>query len=349
MPAAVAFVAFGLSYHEAGAPRYSWIVLLVPLALQKAPLEGWARTLRIWFKWISIAVLLLVLIPFLGRQIQQALYPQLERLRENYVEQTDETVAAQEAAPGAVANEAPQEQLQQEAQQAPQQNAIELPSRAMGRGKAASSANMFYASKTRIQTGPGVPEWKWRTVSFGWNGPVSAAQRVRPVLISLTVERLLTVLRAALLLVLAAILLDVRRFGGRLPRGARQAAAAAVCVLFLGLPTIARAQTQIPDQATLETLRARLLEISDAYPNAAEIPSVSLTLTNRRLVIDARRFMRQFEPPMLLPLTACPLGPPCQCWWTRNRNPLCAAKMAIYGSYCRRASTASAWKALWQT
>jgi hypothetical protein len=288
-PAAVAFAAFGLSYHEAGAPRYSWIVLLVPLALQKAPLEGWARTLRTCFKWISIAVLLLVLIPFLGRQIQQALYPQLERLRESFVEQTVETVMSREATPEppAVATEAPQEQLQQEVQQAPQQNSIELSSRSMGRAKAAYTSNMFYASKTRIQTGPGVPEWKWRTVSFGWNGPVSAAQHVRPVLISLTVERLLTVLRTALLLVLAAILLDVRRLGGRLPAGVGRGAAAAVFVLFLGLATTTHAQTPIPDQATLDTLRTRLLETSDAYPNAAEIPLVSLTLTDRRLVIDA--------------------------------------------------------------
>ena len=37
----------------------------------------------------------------------------------------------------------------------------------------------------------------------------------------------------------------------------------------------------------LETLRQRLLETSDAYPNAADIPSVSLTLNERRIVIDA--------------------------------------------------------------
>ena len=37
----------------------------------------------------------------------------------------------------------------------------------------------------------------------------------------------------------------------------------------------------------LETLRQRLLETSDAYPTAADIPFVSLTLNDRRITIDA--------------------------------------------------------------
>ena len=40
------------------------------------------------------------------------------------------------------------------------------------------------------------------------------------------------------------------------------------------------ATIQIPDQATLDKLRERLLETSDAYPHAADIPSVTLTLTD---------------------------------------------------------------------
>ena len=44
---------------------------------------------------------------------------------------------------------------------------------------------------------------------------------------------------------------------------------------------------QIPDRDTLETLRQRLLETSDAYPNAADIAFVSLQLNDRRLIMDA--------------------------------------------------------------
>ena len=150
--------------------------------------------------------------------------------------------------------------------------------------KVISKENLNYDTKARIQTGPGVPEWKWRAVSFGWNGPVSAAQQVKPVLISLTLERVLTVLRVALLLALAAVLLGARKLTGAVFRASGKTAAllALLCTI-----ASASAQTPIPDAATLDKLRERLLEVSDAYPNAADIPSVSLTLSERKIVIDA--------------------------------------------------------------
>ena len=143
---------------------------------------------------------------------------------------------------------------------------------------------MKYDTKARIQTGPGVPEWTWRAVRWGWNGPVAASQQVKPVLISLTLERVLTVLRVALLLLLATIMLGVRKLGGPAVRASGKAAAILLFALTIGN---ASGQTAIPDQATLEKLRERLLEISDAYPNAADIPAVTLTLDEHKIAIDA--------------------------------------------------------------
>src|ERR1700722_18433819 len=117
--------------------------------------------------------------------------------------------------------------------------------------------NLAYDAKARIQTGPGVPEWKWRAVSFGWNGPVSAAQQVRPVLISLTLERILTTLRVLLLLALAAVLLSARQLGSLAFRASGKVA---VLLVFAGI--IANASAQVPDAPTLEKLRERLLEVS---------------------------------------------------------------------------------------
>ena len=76
--AALALLAFGLSYQEPGAPRYVWLVLLMPLALLRVVPAGWAQRLVIAWKWLAIAALVLLLVPFLARQVQQALYPQLE-------------------------------------------------------------------------------------------------------------------------------------------------------------------------------------------------------------------------------------------------------------------------------
>ncbi|HEY3840375.1 MAG TPA: hypothetical protein VGL72_27575, partial [Bryobacteraceae bacterium] len=150
-------------------------------------------------------------------------------------------------------------------------------------GVSRASENLSYDAKARIQTGPGVPNWTWRTVNFGWNGPVTASQQVHPILISLTLERLLTVLRVVLLLGLAAVLLGVRKMGGP---GLRAGRLAAAMLLFCGLATNASAQNQIPDQSTIEKLRERLLETSDAYPHAADIPSATITLTGQKMIIE---------------------------------------------------------------
>src|SRR6185436_11004416 len=69
--ALVAFVAFGLSFHEPGAPRYVWLILLMPLALLRVVPESFGRRLVVVWKWIMIATLILILTPFVARQIQQ--------------------------------------------------------------------------------------------------------------------------------------------------------------------------------------------------------------------------------------------------------------------------------------
>jgi hypothetical protein len=113
---------------------------------------------------------------------------------------------------------------------------------------------------------------------------VTEAQKIRAVLIPRWLERLLTVLRIVLLLTLAAVLLDARQLRGKVfGKGAK--AATALLAFWIAAMTSAHAQT--PDTATLEKLRQRLLATSDAYPHAAEIPSVSLALRERQLTMDA--------------------------------------------------------------
>jgi hypothetical protein len=279
--AVLAFLAFGLSYHEPGAPRYVWLVLLMPLALLRVVSAGWGRRLINVWKWLTIVAFVFVLVPFVAGQVQQALYPQLENVVPSpgsyaamELERQDVT-----AAPG-VSPQPPEEGRVMDSS-TPRD-------RATGdiyKKRAAQDLNLMYEANARIQTGPGVPEWSWRTVTFGWNGPVLASQEIRPFLISLSLERGLTVLRVALLLALAGVLLNARRLRSSIFGAPGKAAALFLVVLWAGAATPARAQ--MPDPAMLETLRQRLLETSDAYPNAADIPFVSLTLNDRRIIIDA--------------------------------------------------------------
>ncbi|MBV9656529.1 MAG: hypothetical protein JO295_00310, partial [Verrucomicrobia bacterium] len=315
--AAVAFFAFGLSYHEPDAPRFVWLLLLVPLALARVVPEGHKgrRALGV-AKWLCIALFVLVLVPFVVQQVQQALYPQLEVVGpRRTLEQRASSIVLEPNVSAAPNRSAPEEESWREGGEAnkpaaPPQQQQQLPRDAAGnrsfsysksanRRSQANEANLNFDAKARIQTGPGVPEWRWRVVTFGWNGPVQAAQQVRPVLISLGVERLLTILRIALLLALSAILLRARqrppgtpgnrrwfwRFGGG--KAAAAATAMLALIIFGMIALAAPARAQAPDATTLEQLRARLLEPSDAYPHAAELPTVALSLNERRLSMDA--------------------------------------------------------------
>ncbi|MBK8475040.1 MAG: hypothetical protein IPL39_01675 [Opitutaceae bacterium] len=297
--ALLAFLAFALSYHEPDAPRYLWLVLLVPLALQRVVPEGRGRRVLSAGKWTAVALLMLALVPFVVRQIEQALYPQLELVRDYGQGEGDIASAASKITGEPGFGEDMVQQMQTKDSVQADTADIALQARrgweekrrselfAIASKSAASSANfnLSYDTKARIQTGPGVPEWSWRAVSFGWNGPVSASQQVKPVLISMALERALTVLRVVLLLALAATLLNVRRTGGRLLRFGGKTTV--ILALILVSAPKGSAQSPIPDKATLDQLRERLLEVSDAYPAAADIPSVSLTLADRKIVIEA--------------------------------------------------------------
>ncbi len=284
---ALAFCAFALAYHEPGAPRYAWLALLAALALARVVPAGAGRRLVTVGKWLCLVVFVLVLVPFVTRQVQQAIYPQLERVGSSGEFQAAPgptgyvTPNAPAAAPGEPDGDA-------DSAADRTGRGMPLPSSRAYPSKAAGKENLLFDAKAKIQTGPGVPEWSWRTVSFGWNGPVQAGQRVRPVLVSSAVERVLTVLRVLLVLALAAVLLDARRWGGWLRRtaaGPRTAGTLAAVLLTLGGAVPARAQ--FPEKALLDALRQRLLETPDAYPNAADLPAVTLTLTGRRLVLEA--------------------------------------------------------------
>ena len=277
--AVLAFLAFGLSYHEAGAPRYLWLILLVPLALQRVVPEGWGlRAVQIG-RWIAAAAFILVLVPFIAAQVQQALYPQLESLREGT--SIFSMVAAEPAR--LRINEAVAAQMPASPQAEREYSVKAAAGISLAKSAPQQSDNLHYDAKARIQTGPGLPEWTWRVTSFGWNGPVQASQQVHPVLISLGTERILTILRIVLTLAIAAVLLNARRLSMPVFRTGGKAAAILMFACIVGHP----ADAQIPDAKMIETLRARLMETPDAFPHAADIPSVTLSLNDRRVLIDA--------------------------------------------------------------
>jgi hypothetical protein len=286
----LAFFAFALAYHEPGSPRYVWFFLLVPLALARVVPEGWMRKAVLVFKYAVLAVLLLVLIPFVSRQIQAALYPQLEALRPEVVYGTSYESVVAPNAPASQMEQVDALQNQQMAEDKPMSrksvSTFGLSVAEAQKNSALADYNMLYDSKARIQTGPGIPERSWNTVQFGWNGPVAAEQSVHPVLIPLGLQRVLILLRIGLLVALAVSLLRLKwpAFPTSPPL-ARIATAPLLLAVFWSATPQARAQ--FPDKDVLQTLGNRLMEVPDAFPNAADIPQASLALRGNKATIEA--------------------------------------------------------------
>ncbi len=290
--AALAFLAFALSYQEPDAPRYLWLLLLLPLALLRVLPAGKLQKIAEVWKWATALLLVLFLTPFLFAQIQQAIYPQLEKhssqgLSENAIQLGDMDTfafAANEAMP-------PPPQPQRKSREKSEALYASMPASLApaprAGGKSADISNMLYDSKAKIQTGPGIPEWSWRTVSFGWDGPVQTGQTVRPILISVNTERVLTILRVLSLIALGGLLLRSRNHAPakktNLPPPLPTAAMTAVLFLALSLFNHGTANAEFPSPELLKEYKERLSKPAEVFPNTAEIPFVSLSLNEKKL------------------------------------------------------------------
>jgi len=283
IPAGVfAFIAFAVSYHEPNAPRFLWLALLPPIALLRVVSPGVGRNFIVAWKWITVVALAFALIPFLSKQVQQLIYPQLEQVWPG--DSSGPTGQSFTATPLPAAPVEASEQLDSVA-------SINEYSQGWG-GKSAprrgepKQSNLLYAAGARIQTGPGLPEWGWRQITMRWNGPVTADQVIKPVFIPVGVERGITAFRIAMLLGLAALLLGAWRATAWLGRS--KTAAAAILVTFGFVASAMSVQAQIPDQALIDQLRDRLTVPPDAFPDAADISSATLKIEGNRLRIASQ-------------------------------------------------------------
>ncbi|MFC1758783.1 hypothetical protein ACFL2H_08450, partial [Planctomycetota bacterium] len=271
----VAFFAFGLAYHEPGAPRLTWLFLLMPLALLKIVPDGTAKKLITGWKFGAVGLLAINLVPFVAHQIQTAIYPQLELPGINYTERNMfTTVGSAYRSASRIADRAYESRIPSDAE-VDNAKAIDKP--------LFQTSNLAYDPQARIQTGPAQPQWTWNIVECSWRGPVSATQTIRPILISMQMHRVLTAVRVLLLVLLATLMLGVRR----IPRPSAKSATAAMFGLAMFISPDQTTADEFPNEQMLKTLRERLLQPADAYPRAAEIAAAELTVDGNRVKMNA--------------------------------------------------------------
>ena len=269
----IALLAVGLSYHEADAPAWLWLNLLIAIALLRVAPEGRLRRSAFVFQALSGAALVIWLVPFMADQLRIAIHPQLEPQPEAWVQ---ETFAELEP------SYAKQKSL----------DSVERDGRARALSSAPGAASEIqevlvtaaprqtfarYMPNAMVQTGPGIPSWRWNRHALSWSGPVDADQTVRLVVAPRWLVTALRFLEVLLLLAFAAVLaaavfkrrltLPMHWLNGRAKASGLLMAVSLGSLLF-GAPP---AEADLPDPQLLYELEKRLLEPPECAPRCAEV------------------------------------------------------------------------------
>jgi len=134
-----------------------------------------------------------------------------------------------------------------------------------------------------IQTGPGLPDWQWRSMRMQWNGPVAGDHKLRLWLLSPTVNLVLAFVRVVLLVLLIIGLVDLRYWWRLVNNRLKPPAVAALLILLTGWLQPSRAESAVsvfPPPEILQQLQDRLLEKKDCYPQCADFERMNLTAAN---------------------------------------------------------------------
>ena len=313
----LALLALALSFHEPGAPVWSWLNLLAAVALARAAPEGrlqrWARR----YRFVSVALLALFLVPFLFTQVRISVYPQLQtaggalgsvglfewlsgqgapaaRIRGRPDVADDVSADSVRAAPTEEDMVVTGSYIRRDEFDPPapagdadfhQTYQIAVVEEAIPDGF------LGYEENAPTQAGPGRPAWQWTPYRLAWSGPVSADRTMRLLVSPPWLTAVLRLLAVAALAAFAAVF--VFEIAGRnwlnglarfLPsRPGAGSTAAALVVLGAALAGDP-AQADAPSPAILEELQERLLAPPSCAPRCAETIHADVEVGERELV-----------------------------------------------------------------
>lgn len=329
---ALTLLTLALTWHEPGAPRWAWLNLIAALALlQVLPASfdgrGWPRRLLGAYRWLAVAILAFVALPFAVQQARLAVYPQLETpdyhgyaATARHAEPVFAEAAMPAPAPPVEALEMSRQALAGAADSAGGRT-LSMPA---PQTKAAAAKLDAPDPGQLTQTGPGLPDWHWRSTTLGWSGPVTTDQTFRLWLMPPWLTRTLGVLSILLIALLAARWLEL---GPASLRRLRPPAATAglllplaapfAALLLAAKPAPALAADVLPGPELLQQLQQRLIAPPACTPHCAHWSRLDLrVLPDERLLL---RLTAEAVVDAALPLPVPALPPEANRAWQPSR------------------------------
>ena len=322
----LSLVTLTLCYQEAGAPLFSWVLLVVLGALVSV-LKSWPQSIARWLFWTTAVVMLLIAVPFAVEGLRAGLFPvtavhgRSDNWSRGFASMEDAAAFADMEETGG----------RDEPMMAPQAPGMPAPTSATleedddmegGMGRPAQdrrarlgayaereSAEQVYREgwlggdidsrdsvhwsdpNDVVQTGPGMPDWRFSSYRLQWNGPVAKGEQLGLLMLSPVVNSVLAFVRVILLGLLIWAVLFVRRRGrdDRPKDNVRKVAVAAMLSTSLasfGAVGGVQAQAADPGDQRLEELRSRLTRPPDCSP-CAVAADMLVSVQGDRVVLEA--------------------------------------------------------------
>lgn len=246
-----------LLWQEPHAPRMIWLYLLAATALiRMIPADHAIQQLLGLLRIFGLAALVLLSLPFMLDQAREAIYPQLA-----WVFHTGSAAEHASTYPQHAESPMAEEEVMESMQS--DQMIVRQSNKKHYSGKKELAR---IAPNANVQTGPGLPQWQWRSTDLYWNGPVAKNQQIALYFIGPKLNALLNILSIVLLLLLAWRFAD---FDGN--KKQRHWIVAA----FIGFFSAQSQAADFPSQALLEELERRLTAPISAAPRA-DVSSMDL-------------------------------------------------------------------------
>ena len=268
----VVLLTLTLSWHEPGAPQYSWLNLLAAIALIRLLPKGKIRRLLQIYRGFALILIILIGLPFIVNEVRTGIYPQLEN-------------------PWSVSYASPVRSLPSSVAQVAEDVAMEAG--VVEKSISRSEPKSYYRKKQSldeidpnalVQTGPGLPDWKWNSIPLRWNGPVAQGQEMHLALIPPLAVSAIKMFLSLLLVVVAWRLSDTGKL--HLPRlNGTHAAILLAPLLATGLVDKPAQAGQWPSPEILEQLEQRLLRADRCLPECAQIANAQLDLNENVLTL----------------------------------------------------------------
>ncbi len=291
--ALLTLITLGLIWHEPGAPRGIWFYLLVVAALSRVITQG-KMALLLRSAWLGgLLALALIVLPFAVDQARTGLYPQLQLAAHQY----PVSMPAPAPPPMREMSDAPapmpQEMLIKRKANMAKDAIVGMASSIRSPGKPKIRKQWLPDKNAQVQTGPGLPDWEWRSISLRWDGPVTQSQQMQLLLAGPKLNMALNFLRILLVGLLGWLFVDWARSRLRTTgsSGAPGAATAAAMVIMIvaGFGGMQDAMAgDYPSSELLEELEQRLIEPPECLPQCVDIAHMRLDILDDNFSIFMR-------------------------------------------------------------